>query len=205
VLVLGGRSGKDGHQHPTRQPAPAQRLAGPHPEGNDPPQDPLAVRDTELFDPDTEQWTLAAPMHVDRLYHSNALLLPDGRVLVAGSNPASKVNELRLEVYQPPYLFKGPRPEIEEAPATAALGTEIEIRTAAAGEISEIALIRPVSTTHCFSTDQRYVGLAITRRTPEHVYAQIPANPNLVPPGYYMLFILRAGVPSKAKFLRLQN
>jgi hypothetical protein len=208
VLVVGGRKGRQVHHPPAGGPAlqeMVEMVAGLLAEEPDPPQDPLAVRETELFDPDAEQWSPAAPMHVDRLYHSNALLLPDGRVLVAGSNPDSKVNELRMELYRPPYLCKGPRPEIEAAPAQAAGGEEIEIRTPAAREVGEITLIRPVSTTHCFSTDQRSVGLAITRRAAGAVYARIPANPNLVPPGYYMLFILCDGVPSKASFLRLEN
>ena len=38
----------------------------------------------ELFDPDTETWTLMAPHQAGRMYHSTALLLPDGRVLSAG-------------------------------------------------------------------------------------------------------------------------
>ncbi len=57
-----------------------------------------------------------APMALDRLYHSNALLLPDGRVMVAGSNPRRRVNELRIEIFRPPYLYRGSRPRIEEAP-----------------------------------------------------------------------------------------
>ena len=54
------------------------------------------------------------------MYHSIALLLPDGRVLTAGSNPeANDVpgGELRLELYHPPYLFRGPRPIIDRAPS----------------------------------------------------------------------------------------
>jgi len=41
------------------------------------------------------------------MYHSIALLLPDGRVLAAGSNPNRRDDELRLEIFHPPYLFRG--------------------------------------------------------------------------------------------------
>src|SRR5574341_1533243 len=143
-------------------------------------------------------------IHVDRLYHSSAILLPDGRVMAVGSNPVSKVNELRIEIYRPPYLFQGPRPAIQDAPAQVAYGQEVAIRSAQAGQVEEVALIHPASTTHCLTTDQRYVGLAITRRDPDTLRVQIPPNPNLAPPGYYMLFLVsRDGVPSEARFVRL--
>ena len=31
----------------------------------------------------------------------------------------------------------------------------------------------------------------------------LPANRNLLPPGYYLLFVLRDGVPSEALFVRI--
>ena len=58
----------------------------------------------------------AAASRVDRLYHSVALLVPDGKVVTAGSNPARKDEELRIEVFWPPYLFRGSRPKIRKAP-----------------------------------------------------------------------------------------
>ena len=69
------------------------------------------VMEPELFDPVTETWTTDVPMEVPRLYHSTALLLPDGRVWVAGTD-----GETRMEVYSPDYLFAGPRPVLFAAP-----------------------------------------------------------------------------------------
>src|SRR5262249_56140676 len=77
---------------------------------------PTAVLDAESYNPASNTWSLAAQAQVARMYHSIALLLPDGRVLAAGSNPNRRDDELRLEIFHPPYLFRGPRPFIEVAP-----------------------------------------------------------------------------------------
>jgi hypothetical protein len=200
IFVLGGRHGGTHHDGPDLpQPGPPRG-----PGVSDPPQDPRAIRETELFDPVTEQWRPAAAMQIDRLYHSSATLLPDGRVMTAGSNPASKVNELRIEIYRPPYLFQGPRPTIKDAPSQVAYGQEVTVRSPQADQIEGVALIHPASTTHCLTTDQRYVGLAISGRNSDSLRVRIPENPNLAPPGYYMLFLLsHQGVPSEARFVRL--
>jgi hypothetical protein len=204
LLVVGGRSGAKSHHPPDIGPATDPHQSEEEPALQDPPQDPLAIREAEMFDSGSEQWRPVASMQVDRLYHSNALLLPDGRVMVVGSNPASKVNELRIEIYSPPYLFHGPRPRIDDAPPAVIYGGEFEIRTPDAREVDEVALIRPSSTTHCVNTDQRYVGLSIIGRNSESLRAMIPDNPNLAPPGYYMLFIVRNGIPSEARFIRVR-
>ena len=54
---------------------------------------------------------------IGRNYHSSAaVLLPDGRVVVLGSNPGDNTFELRMSIYEPPYLFKGTRPSVTAAP-----------------------------------------------------------------------------------------
>ena len=47
--------------------------------------------------------------NIARLYHSEAILLQDGRVLVSGSDPEDPrfPQEHRIEVYVPPYLASG--------------------------------------------------------------------------------------------------
>ena len=76
-----------------------------------------AVLAAELWSPATETWRTLAAAAVPRLYHSTALLLPDGRVLMAGSgNDGPAVNQTQAELFSPPYLFKGARPTISNAP-----------------------------------------------------------------------------------------
>jgi hypothetical protein len=65
-----------------------------------------------------------------RGYHTTALLLPDGRILMAGSGRlqgSMMINERTAEIYSPPYLHKGPRPTIASAPGSMAYGDTIEV------------------------------------------------------------------------------
>src|SRR5712692_1397364 len=71
-----------------------------------------AVYNAELWSPTTETWTTMADMQVPRVYHSTALLLPDGRILVAGGGRFGGPDQISAEIYSPPYLFKGARPTI---------------------------------------------------------------------------------------------
>jgi hypothetical protein len=162
------------------------------------------VFESEIYDPATNTWTAAASSRIARMYHSFALLLPDGRVLVGGSNPPEMEAELRLEVYSPPYLFAGPRPVISTAPDHANYGDRIRIRTSQLREIKWVSLIRPSATTHSLDTEQRVVDVAF-RRTPNgRLELRIPSNPNLAPPGWYMLFVTnQSGVPSEATWIQI--
>jgi hypothetical protein len=197
ILVLGGKSGKKGHLHED------QSDHRHHPEGEQP-HHPDAVMEPELLDPETNEWRPMADMKVDRLYHSNALLLPDGRVITAGSNPQRTMNELRIEIFRPPYLFRGKRPVIDKYAKELHYGKTFEIESSDAEAIKEICLIRPSVTTHCVNTEQRYVGLEFSKSLPKTLQTSIPSNRNLAPPGYYMLFIVTEDrVPSVAKFVLL--
>ncbi len=85
-----------------------------------------AVYEAEVWSPQTEAWTTVSRMQRPRLYHSTALLLPDGRVLVAGGgrNFRSNLKELNAEIYSPPYLFNGPRPTITAIPSSVTYGRQ---------------------------------------------------------------------------------
>jgi hypothetical protein len=174
---------------------------------------PLARLQPEIYDPPTDTWTPMAPSTVARLYHSTALLLPDGRVVAAGGNPEGGTHvawdqdpeeEMRLDVFSPPYLFRGSRPAIAAAPAQCTFGQTIAITSPASADIRWVSLMRNCVTTHSFDVSQRLVDLAVTGRNGGVVTATVPNSPNIAPPGWYMLFIVdNSGVPSVASWVHL--
>jgi hypothetical protein len=169
-----------------------------------------AVFNTEIWNPKTGKWTLMAPQSDVRIYHSTALLLPDGRVLSCGGGeppadpPDSGDKDHRTaQIYSPPYLFNGPRPVISSAPQFVGYGKTITVATPDADHIGRVNLIRLGSATHARNFDQRLNHLAFKAQKGS-LSITAPANGNLAPPGGYMLFILNAkGVPSVAKIIRL--
>ena len=158
----------------------------------------------ELWNPETETWQTMASMNEPRMYHSIAMLLPDGRVLSAGGGRLGGARDyFTAQIFSPPYLFKGTRPTIESAPAQIPLGAMAEIQTPAAADISSVSLVRLGSVTHTLDMDQRFLNLEFTAQA-DRVTVAVPGNEHMVPPGYYMLFIVNStGVPSTAAIVRV--
>src|SRR4051812_8830506 len=162
-----------------------------------------AVYEGEIWNPATEQWTLVPRMSNDRMYHSAAMLLPDGRVLTAGGEFNGRMN---AEIYSPPYLFMGQRPEITTSPTTVGYGSGMSIGVTTDGSpIASVALIDLSAVTHAFNHNQRYVPLTFSQAG-NTISATAPPNANYAPPGYYMLVVKDSkGVPSVAKFVRVDS
>ena len=164
----------------------------------------MAAFDAEIFDPVTRTWTMGATSRVARLYHSVALLVPDGRVVTAGSNPVRRTEELRIEVYWPPYLFRGARPTITLADTTAGYGETLDATVTGDRPLRWLSLVRPGAGTHSSDNEQRLVDVAFTAQTGDQVGVQLPPGPELAPPGWYMLFAVdQDGIPSDAAWLHL--
>jgi hypothetical protein len=179
----------------------------------------------ELWNPATEQWTVMAATNsgVPRVYHSVALLLPDGRVLVGGGGlPAATGENIgganfdhfghnNIEIFSPPYLFDpttqngmAKRPAIIRAPSAITYGQSFDVNVGniPSNEISKVVLVRLGSVTHGFNQDQRRVVLSSSPNGEHHLTVTAPDSANRCPPGPYMLFVLNQnGTPSIAKIL----
>ena len=169
---------------------------------------------------------------VARNYHSVALLMRDGRVFTAGGNdrgdwsyhnsaeyenqtpprplpttagdPGVDNRETKIEIFEPSYHGRPDRPRITASPPGVRYGRSFTIATPDADRIGRVALIRAGSATHAFNADQRYVGLAFTRRAGA-LDALAPPDGNVAPPGVYLLFIVAQSgaeaIPSEGAFI----
>jgi hypothetical protein len=165
-----------------------------------------AILPAELWSPDTETWRIVASMHGPRLYHSLALLMPDGRVWISGGGRiddlTAPTDQFNNEFYSPPYLFKGARPTITSAPAVLQAGHQFTVQTPDAASIAKVSLMRFGAVTHTFNTGQRLRPLAFTVGAGS-LTVTAPTN-NLAAPGNYLLFIVNTnGVPSVAAVTHL--
>ncbi|WP_426592550.1 galactose oxidase-like domain-containing protein [Cellulomonas sp. McL0617] len=179
VLATGGDTEKSGHD------------------------DANGVLQAERWNPATGTWTTLAAMSEARLYHSVAVLLPDGRVFVSGGGGDAGVPDHKsAQIYSPSYLFKGPRPTITSAPGTVQYGQATFVATPDAAGITSVSLIRTGSVTHSFDQNSRALSLPFTQAA-GGLNVQMPVDGNTAPPGYYMLSIVNgAGVPSVSAMIR---
>ncbi|MET9085048.1 galactose oxidase-like domain-containing protein [Streptomyces sp. NPDC004237] len=162
------------------------------------------VYESSLYDPDTGAFDSVAADPEARGYHSSAFLLPDGRVMATGDNPGNGTWNHNVSIYSPPYLYKGTRPTI-----TSVINQEWKYgdtqRITVDRPIAKAELIRPAAVTHSSDPNQRFVDLPLSVDG-NNVDLNVTSNPNLAPPGWYMLFAVDAnGVPSVAKWVHLQG
>ena len=165
------------------------------------------VYPAEMWDPATGLFTTMATATVPRLYHSTAVLLPDGRVMTAGSGRPKPTDggadQLKAEFYSPPYLFNGARPVLSSAPAAVTYGQTFFVSTPDGASITNVNWIRLSASTHAFNMNQRINRLSFSTTT-GGLNVTAPTSSNLCPPGHYLLFILNgSGIPSHAKTVQI--
>ncbi|MFS7965282.1 putative galactose oxidase [Helianthus anomalus] len=165
------------------------------------------------------------PTNIARMYHSVSALIPDGKILVAGSNPHAKYllkaeypTELRVEKFSPHYLdpaLAKHRPEILPEMADKVTtdkvlkyGQEFKVGVKFnSGQVNpqnvKVTMVYPPFTTHGFSMNQRLVVLPVKAVTDESITTVAPPSGKIAPPGYYMLFVNFRGVPSKGYWVHV--
>lgn len=162
-----------------------------------------------LYDPRLpvgSRFSIMANTIVPRLYHSEAILLQDGRVLVSGSDPqdGKYPEEYRVEVFVPPYLLSGlPQPAFTIANKDWDYGATVSITvTAGSTDNIKVSLIGAESSTHGNSMGQRILFPAVTCGG-NTCSITAPPNAHVCPPGWFQLFVLDGPTPSKSVYVRV--
>ena len=191
-----------------------------------------AVGQPAIYNPNApagSRWSTAGLGNstIPRLYHSSAVLLPDGSVMVAGSNPNIDVNLTTVypttytaEYFYPSYFSASTRPVPQNIPQTLSYGGtyfDITIPSSSysgagndAAANTTVWLIRQGFTTHAMNMGQRIMQLNNTYTVQSNGSiilhtAQLPPNANLFQPGPAFLFVTINGIPSNGTYVIVGN
>ena len=164
---------------------------------------------------------------IARLYHSVALLLLDGNLMIAGSNPVEQpilvpvpnktpsedfVTEFRIEIYTPPYL-QGAR--ANRRPTAVRLsskvlhangsGFTISFNAPSGAEGAQVALYHGGFVTHSLHMGHRMIILDSegfeSGIEEQNLSITMPPNRNIAPPGPYVIYVTVDGVPAIGQFV----
>ncbi|KAL4566409.1 hypothetical protein LXL04_030524 [Taraxacum kok-saghyz] len=164
---------------------------------------------------------------VPRMYHSTAVLVRDGRVLVGGSNPHQKYSftnvlyptELRLEAFSPSYLdlnLSGLRPKMLSTVSRTQFryGKQMAIQFTVQDRVDMnlilVTMVAPSFNTHSFSMNQRLLVLDDGNTTKfigssnYEVVVTAPPSSNVAPAGYYLLFVVHQDIPSEGLWVHVE-
>lgn len=163
-----------------------------------------------LYDPSEplgSRITVMANTTVARMYHSEAITLLDGRVLVSGSDPQDGVNpqEYRVETFTPPYLLSGDlRPSFTLGNKDWAFDQTVSFTLGAAARNGGItaSLLGSVSSTHGNSMGTRTIFPAVSC-SGTSCTVTAPPDAHVCPPGWYQFFVLDGGIPAVGVFVRI--
>ncbi|PVH78473.1 carbohydrate-binding module family 18 [Cadophora sp. DSE1049] len=181
-----------------------------------------------LYDPAKplgQRFSTLARSDIPRLYHSVALLLLDGTIMVAGSNPVEMpqlkpdaanpyVTEWRVENYVPPYLQgdnanQRPTNIVIENKTVRADGSQMVITFIPphASDNVKVVLYHGGFVTHSVHMGHRMLNLDITKSArggpAQTLYVNGPPNHNVAPPGPYVIYVLVDGVPGVGQFVQV--
>lgn len=171
------------------------------------------ILEARMYDSAKNEMRRVADPMVGRNYHSGSILLPDGRVVVFGSDSlyADEANtkpgtfDQRIEIYTPPYLHRDARPTLSGGPQKLERGGTASFDSKHSTSIKNARLMRPSASTHVTDVDQRSIELKVEKGK-GGIDVTVPKNRNLVPSGWYMLFVTDdQGTPSKGLWVEIEE
>lgn len=174
-----------------------------------------------------QRFFLGPTSTIARLYHSVAVLLLDGTLMVAGSNPVEQpvlkpvpgqtpsedyVTEFRVEIYTPPYLIgakanQRPTNIVLSSKSLAANGSKFTIKFDAptGTKVVQVALYHGGFVTHSLHMNHRMIFLdfsgfdaGITAQT---ITVTTPPNHNVAHPGPYVVYVTADDTPGIGQFV----
>ncbi len=162
----------------------------------------------EIYNVKTQKTKKLSKSYFRRNYHSSALLLTDGTILVSGGDVWNS------EIFYPPYLFTkdinnrtvlARRPVISKIESNLKRGLfEIELDKKNPLDIDMVSIISTGSSTHAQASEPKFRSLKIIKQKGNKIYLEIPTNKNELQNGTYTIFaVTKGGVPSKGEIIFL--
>ncbi|KAJ9536460.1 hypothetical protein OSB04_un000368 [Centaurea solstitialis] len=204
LLINGGSSGTAGWES-----------------GRDPVLQPVIYKPDN---PTGSRFEVQNPSTIPRMYHSTAVLVRDGRVLVSGSNPHECYNftnvlyptELSLEAFSPSYLdptLYAHRPKILSPITRFQYGKRVMIQFTVQSlldlNLVSVTMVAPSFNTHSFSMNQRLLVLEssnvskVVGGLKYEVEVTAPASGKIAPAGYYLVFVVHENIPSEGVWIHV--
>ncbi|MBL7780787.1 MAG: DUF1929 domain-containing protein [Saprospiraceae bacterium] len=176
------------------------------------PTDPTPVNQwghmdlTDLYDPYADTWRRLAPMPRKREYHALAILVPDGRVVVVGGEgqPGNEPPQSIIDAYEPPYLFRGIRPQILNLEKTDyQRGDTIRFDIGRSNAPTAVVMQSTQAVTHMMNCgENRFLDLDFSQEG-QVVEATVPNDSLHSLPGWYLLWAMVDDIPSVARIVRI--
>lgn len=165
-----------------------------------------------LYDPTKplhSRMSIMGSTDIARMYHSETILLPDGSVLVSGSDPQDNVNpqEYRMERFSPPYMQSGlPKPSFTLSGGARENWNyggsySFSVNMPSGGQ-PRVAIMGAVSATHGASMGQRTYFPAVSCGGGQCTVTA-PPTPEICVPGWYQMYVLDGPTPSVSQWVRI--